>query len=68
MVVAFVIRGLKEFDEPARKALIMGLVPEGQSIESFGYHGGLGQKYCAFQTKLLCFSDKDTVLFGQKVG
>ncbi|MEK7754832.1 MAG: MFS transporter [Acidobacteriota bacterium] len=28
LVVAFVVRGLKEFGEPARKALIIGLAPE----------------------------------------
>jgi hypothetical protein len=28
LVVCFVVRGLKEFGEPARKALIIGLAPE----------------------------------------
>jgi hypothetical protein len=30
MTVAFIIRGLKEFGEPTRKALIMDLAPEDQ--------------------------------------
>lgn len=36
MVVAFVIRGLKEFGEPTRKALIMDLAPEGRKAAAFG--------------------------------
>ncbi len=36
MVVAFIIRGLKEFGEPARKALIMDLAPEGKKAGTFG--------------------------------
>lgn len=36
LVVAFVIRGLKEFGEPTRKALIMDLAPEGQKAGMFG--------------------------------
>jgi MFS family permease len=36
MVVAFVIRGLKEFGEPTRKALIMDLAPEGKKARTFG--------------------------------
>jgi MFS family permease len=36
MVVAFVIRGLKEFGEPTRKALIMDLAPEGRKAGMFG--------------------------------
>lgn len=35
-VVAFIIRGLKEFGEPTRKALIMDLAPEGQKARVFG--------------------------------
>lgn len=36
LVVAFVIRGLKEFGEPTRKALIMDLAPEGEKAAMFG--------------------------------
>jgi len=36
MVLAFVIRGLKEFGEPTRKALIMDLAPEGKKAGMFG--------------------------------
>jgi len=36
MVLAFVIRGLKEFGEPTRKALIMDLAPEGRKAGMFG--------------------------------
>jgi MFS family permease len=38
MVVAFVIRGLKEFGEPTRKALIMDLAPEGKKASTFGVY------------------------------
>lgn len=37
-VAAFVIRGLKEFGEPTRKALIMDLAPEGQKAGMFGLY------------------------------
>ena len=37
-VLAFVIRGLKEFGEPTRKALIMDLAPEGQKAGMFGLY------------------------------
>jgi MFS family permease len=37
-VIAFVIRGLKEFGEPTRKALIMDLAPEGQKAGMFGLY------------------------------
>ncbi len=37
-VVAFIIRGLKEFGEPTRKALIMDLAPEGQKAAMFGLY------------------------------
>jgi len=37
-VLAFVIRGLKEFGEPTRKALIMDLAPEGQKAAMFGLY------------------------------
>ncbi|MBU0494898.1 MAG: MFS transporter [Chloroflexi bacterium] len=36
MALAFVIRGLKEFGEPTRKALIMDLAPEGRKASAFG--------------------------------
>ena len=38
MVVAFIIRGLKEFGEPTRKALIMDLAPEGKKAGMFGVY------------------------------
>jgi MFS family permease len=38
MVVAFVIRGMKEFGEPTRKALIMDLAPEGRKAGTFGVY------------------------------
>lgn len=36
LVVAFIIRGLKEFGEPTRKSLIMDLSPEGNKPVYFG--------------------------------
>lgn len=36
LVVAFVIRGMKEFGEPTRKALIMDLAPEDSKAGTFG--------------------------------
>lgn len=38
LTVAFVIRGLKEFGEPTRKALIMDLSPEGRKAAHFGLY------------------------------
>jgi len=38
LVVAFCIRGLKEFGEPTRKALIMDLAPEGRKAATFGLY------------------------------
>jgi len=38
LVVAFIVRGLKEFGEPTRKALIMDLAPEGRKAVSFGLY------------------------------
>jgi MFS family permease len=38
MVIAFVIRGLKEFGEPTRKALIMDLAPDGRKAATFGVY------------------------------
>jgi predicted MFS family arabinose efflux permease len=36
LILAFVIRGLKEFGEPTRKALIVKLAPEGNKASTFG--------------------------------
>lgn len=38
LVGAFVLRGLKEFGEPTRKALIMDLAPEGRKAAVFGLY------------------------------
>jgi MFS family permease len=38
MVFAFIIRGLKEFGEPTRKALIMDLAPENRKAVTFGFY------------------------------
>jgi MFS family permease len=38
LTLAFVIRGLKEFGEPSRKALIMDLCPEGRKAAHFGLY------------------------------
>jgi MFS family permease len=38
MAIAFVIRGLKEFGEPTRKALIMDLAPEDKKAGMFGLY------------------------------
>jgi MFS family permease len=38
MVFAFILRGMKEFGEPTRKALIMDLAPEGKKASSFGVY------------------------------
>jgi MFS family permease len=38
MVLAFIIRGLKEFGEPTRKALIMDLAPEDKKAATFGVY------------------------------
>lgn len=38
MVIAFVIRGLKEFGEPTRKALIMDLASYGRKAATFGVY------------------------------
>lgn len=35
-VIAFIVRGLKEFGEPTRKALIMDLAPEDAKASTFG--------------------------------
>jgi MFS family permease len=36
LVIAFIIRGLKEFGEPTRKSLILALAPEGAKASTFG--------------------------------
>jgi len=38
LAAAFVLRGLKEFGEPTRKALIMDLAPEGRKAATFGLY------------------------------
>jgi hypothetical protein len=38
LAVTFVVRGLKEFGEPTRKALIMELSPEGRKASMFGVY------------------------------
>jgi MFS family permease len=38
LVLAFVLRGLKEFGEPTRKALIMDLAPEDRKAAMFGLY------------------------------
>jgi len=38
LVIAFVVRGLKEFGEPTRKALIMDLAPEDRKAGMFGLY------------------------------
>lgn len=38
LVPAFILRGLKEFGEPTRKALIMDLAPEGRKAGMFGLY------------------------------
>ncbi len=38
LIVAFIVRGLKEFGEPTRKALIMDLAPEDRKAAMFGLY------------------------------
>lgn len=38
LIVAFIIRGMKEFGEPTRKALIMDLAPEDKKAGMFGLY------------------------------
>ncbi|MFH0888874.1 MAG: MFS transporter [Planctomycetota bacterium] len=38
MIIAFIVRGLKEFGEPTRKALIMDLAPEDKKACMFGMY------------------------------
>lgn len=48
MIIAFFIRGLKEFGEPTRKALIMDLAPEGRKAGTFGVYYLLRDVVVAF--------------------
>lgn len=38
LILAFILRGMKEFGEPTRKALIMDLAPEGRKAGMFGLY------------------------------
>lgn len=38
MALAFMVRGLKEFGEPTRKALILDLAPDGHKASAFGVY------------------------------
>ena len=38
LILAFLVRGLKEFGEPTRKALIMDLAPEDRKAGMFGLY------------------------------
>ena len=38
LIAVFILRGLKEFGEPTRKALIMDLAPEGRKAAMFGLY------------------------------
>jgi MFS family permease len=38
LIAAFILRGLKEFGEPARKALILDLCPKDQKAGMFGFY------------------------------
>ena len=38
LILAFIVRGLKEFGEPTRKSLILDLSPPGQSAAMFGLY------------------------------
>lgn len=38
LVIAFIVRGLKEFGEPTRKTMIMELAPEGYKAATFGVY------------------------------
>jgi MFS family permease len=38
LIAAFIVRGLKEFGEPTRKALIMDLAPEDRKAATFGLY------------------------------
>ncbi|MFZ2957290.1 MAG: MFS transporter [Candidatus Ozemobacteraceae bacterium] len=38
LVLAFIVRGLKEFGEPTRKALILDLAPPGREAAAFGVY------------------------------
>jgi MFS family permease len=49
LVFAFIVRGLKEFGEPTRKALIMHLAPEDRKSAAFG-------AYYLFRDTIVCTS------------
>ena len=49
LVFAFFIRGLKEFGEPTRKALIMELCPENTKAGMFGFYYLLRDSVVALQ-------------------
>lgn len=48
LAAAFVLRGLKEFGEPTRKALIMDLAPEGRKAAMFGLYYLVRDVFVAF--------------------
>ncbi len=48
LLVAFVLRGLKEFGEPTRKSLIMDLSPEGCKAGMFGLYYLIRDVFVAF--------------------
>jgi MFS family permease len=48
LIAVFVLRGLKEFGEPTRKALIMDLAPEGRKAAMFGLYYLLRDVIVAF--------------------
>ena len=50
LVLAFIVRGLKEFGEPTRKALIMQFAPEGHKAGMFGLYYLLRDVTVAFAT------------------
>jgi hypothetical protein len=56
LVGAFVVRGLKEFGEPIRKALIMDLAPENRKAAMFGlyYLGASGHCHHRFEGRDAC--------------
>jgi MFS family permease len=48
LMAAFILRGLKEFGEPTRKALIMDLAPDGRKAAMFGLYYLLRDGLVAF--------------------
>jgi MFS family permease len=70
LVIAFIVRGLKEFGEPTRKALIMDLAPEGHKATTFGTYyllRDLVVSVAAFGGALLWDATSATWLF-EKLG